>query len=182
MSPGSHAPLVLWLLLLAGPVLGEDFRVERASTRLVDQTYVLDAQIQYGFSVTALEALDNGVPLTLVVRAQVRREGAWIWEASLVDKQVLYLIRYQPLSEQYQVVGDGVRRNFVSRDAAITALGEVEDLPLVERSALRSGQSYRVHLKASLDIEALPLPLRPLAYLKPSWQLASEWSLWPLEP
>ena len=32
-----------------------------------------------------------------------------------------------------------------------------------------------------LEIESLPTPLRLLAYLKPSWRLASEWTTWPLE-
>jgi hypothetical protein len=31
-----------------------------------------------------------------------------------------------------------------------------------------------------LDIDALPTPLRLLAYLSDDWRLASEWYTWPL--
>ena len=32
-----------------------------------------------------------------------------------------------------------------------------------------------------VDIEALPAPLRPVAYLSSPWRLTSEWYEWPLE-
>ena len=38
------------------------------------------------------------------------------------------------------------------------------------------------NLKIALDIEELPLPLRPTAYLLPSWKLSSGWTTWPLRP
>ncbi len=175
--------LLAWLGLSAA-VLADEFEVIQAKARRDQNAWVLDARVRYGFTATALEALDNGVPLTLEVRAQVRRAGSWIWSPSLVDKQFLYQIRFQPLTNQYQVVDvrSGSRRAFVTRASAVAALGEVDGVPLIEQSALEPGQKYQVHLKAALDIEALPLPLRPLAYLKPSWQLSSAWSTWPLAP
>ena len=149
-----------------------------------DDTYLLDLDIRYDFSDAVLEALDNGVPLTLVVTAQVRRQGAWIWESNQADLRRMYLIRYQPLSEIYQVASlpDGERRSFVSRSAAIAALGEIRDLPLVKLDRLEADEEYLVRVKVELDIEALPLPLRPTAYLSRDWKLSSDWSEWPLEP
>jgi hypothetical protein len=181
---------LLSIALLLGfllPAWGADtgFVVSRPKEAMMqDDTYVLDLQIDYEFSDAVLEALDNGVPLTLVVRAQVRRKGAWIWESNLADLRRLYLIRYQPLSEIYQVAGlpNGERRHFVSRSAAITALGEINGLPLIARDRLAPDESYLVRVKVELDIEALPLPLRPTAYLSPSWSLSSDWSEWALQP
>ena len=184
----SLGPLLLLLLLLLGALPGParaegGFVVTSATAEPVDLLYLLDAQVDYTFSDTVLEALDNGVPLTIEVRVQVRPEGAWIWSRSLVDLSQLYRIRYQPLTELYQVtrLPDGPKRSFVTRAAAIAALGEIDKLPLVERDALDSGKRYLMHIKVSLDIEALPLPLRPVAYLKPSWNLSSGWTQWPLD-
>ncbi|MGD9299645.1 MAG: DUF4390 domain-containing protein, partial [Thiohalocapsa sp.] len=42
--------------------------------------------------------------------------------------------------------------------------------------------AYEVQIRVSLDIEELPLPLRPMAYLYPSWKQSSKWTKWPLEP
>jgi hypothetical protein len=160
------------------------FAVTRVATELKNGVYYLDAEVDYVFSDSALEALDNGVPLTLEVRVQVRREGAWMWEENLAEQRQLFLIRYQPLSEIYQVVRqpDGPKQSFVTQAAAIAALGEIEDLRLLEQERLEAGEKYRVKVKVSLDIDALPLPLRPVAYLKASWDLSSGWSRWPLEP
>jgi len=184
-------PLLRVLLLLiaaqlaARPAHAEGgFVITRATTTLRDERYLLNAQVDYDFSEAVLEALDNGVPLTLQMRIQVRPQEAWIWESSLVDLTQLYLIRYQPLSELYQVtrLPHGPRQSFVTRTAAIATLGEIEGLPLVKRRLLDPGEHYLMHIKVSLDIEALPLPLRPTAYLTPSWNLSSGWTQWPLEP
>lgn len=183
-----HLPWRLMLMALwtlATPALAADsFRVESARTRLDGQTYTLDAQIHYGFSELALEALDNGVPLTIEVHVQLRPKGAWIWADNLVDLRLRYSIRYKPLSERFvvsQVPGEG-GRSFVTRDAAIAALGEIQGLGLIDTARLDPKNDYQVHLKAELDIEELPLPLRPMAYLRPSWKLSTGWTRWPLKP
>ena len=66
--------VALWALAHAHAA-ADSFRVESARTRLDGQTYVLDAQIHYGFSELALEALDNGVPLTIEVHVQAQAQG-----------------------------------------------------------------------------------------------------------
>ena len=175
-----------WLLaaILALPAAAGGFRVESAKTHLDGETYVLDARILYGFSELALEALDNGVPLTIELHIQVRPQDAWIWDDNLLDRRLRYAIRYKPLSERFlvsQLPGNG-GRSFVTRDAAIAALGEIKGLPLVGAAHLDPNTSYEVHIKAELDIEELPLPLRPMAYLRPAWKLSTGWTKWPIEP
>jgi hypothetical protein len=36
-------------------------------------------------------------------------------------------------------------------------------------------------VKVNFDRDALPLPLRPIAYIDPQWYLSSDWTLWPLK-
>jgi hypothetical protein len=52
---------------------GAGFEVISASTRLEGGVYRLSAQIEYRFSNPALEALQNGVPLTVELEMEVRR-------------------------------------------------------------------------------------------------------------
>ena len=145
---------------------------------------VMDATIDYGFSEEVLEALDNGVPLTLEVHVQLRGADDWVWSESLVDQRLRYVIRYKPLSERYLVsrIPDDGGISYVTQDAAIAALGEIEGLQLVSRErVLEEGDELEVQIKVSLDIEELPLPLKPVAYLHPSWKLTSGWTKWPLD-
>ncbi len=179
--------LVLGLLagmLPAAAQARDAFTITNTTTRLDEGTYWLDFDIDFTFSEQALEALENGVPLTIMVHIQLRAADAWIWNDSLVDARLRYAIRYKPLSERYEVYRlPGTRgRSFVSREAAIAALGEFRNLDLVSASALDPEADYEVHIKAELDIEELPLPLRPIAYLRPAWDLESPWSTWPLKP
>lgn len=187
-APGGRRRGLWWpallALVLAWGALGGDVRVTEVSTRLVEGTYRLDALIDFGFSPETLEALANGVPLTILMQFQVRRADAWIWNANVTDLQLRYAIRHKPLSETYEVyrLPGTAGRTFVTREAAIAALGEVRGLELVDQSRLEAGVDYVVELKVSLDIEALPLPLRPTAYLSSAWKLASPWTKWPLTP
>jgi hypothetical protein len=175
-----------WALLLLGlPLLAvANFEVVQVRTRLDGDNYLLDARIDYGFSDRALEALDNGVPLTLLVQLQVRPAKAWVWTENLTDLAFRYRIRYKPLSESYLVTQlpgrDG--HTYVSRDAAIDALGEITDLHLLNHDRLDPETDYELRIRVSLDIEQLPLPLRPMAYLHPAWKQASDWTRWPLTP
>jgi hypothetical protein len=180
-------PAFTLALLLGGVVPAsaeEGLSVEQVETRLVDNVYIMSATLDYRFSAAALEALENGVPLTILVQIQVRRAGAWLWEDSLSDVQLRYAIRYKPLSERYEVsrLPGSEGRSFVSREAAIRALGEIKDLSLIAVESLDPQAEYEVQIRASLDIEELPLPLRPMAYLRPSWSLSSGWTKWPLSP
>lgn len=173
------------LLTLMTSALAKDaFQVEQVQTRLENGVYYLNANMRFSFSDEALEALDNGVPLTLVTHLQIRRKAAWLWEDSLLDLQLRYAIRYKPLSARYEVYRlPGERgRGFETREAAIRALGEFTNLQLLNQNQLEPGADYEVQLQVALDVEELPLPLRPQAYLKRAWKLSSQWSKWPLTP
>ena len=188
MSGRRHLPTLLVLTLslaLAMPALAKDrFRVHHPQIRLENGTYIMNLAVSFAFTREALEALDNGVPLTITTHIQVRRSDAWMWEDSQLDLQLRRAIRYRPLSKRYEVyqLPGASGREFVTHEAAIRALGEIADLRLVDQQSLDREHAYEVQLKVFLDIEELPLPLRPMAYLKPSWKLSSGWKKWPLTP
>ena len=98
---------------------------------------------------------------------------------------VYFFFWYLKSIERYlvsQLPGEG-GISYVTRDAAISALGEIESLQLVSVERLQEEEGpFEIQIKASLDIEELPLPLKPIAYLFPSWKLSSGWTKWPLEP
>jgi hypothetical protein len=186
MSAAGSARLLFaaLLLVMVAAAGADDFKVVQARTHLDQGIYQLDATIDYDFSERALEALDNGVPLTLEVHIQVRSADAWIWENSLLDARLRYRIRYKPLSERYlvsQLPGEN-GHTYITREAALAALGELRGLDLISAKRLEPDTDYEVHIRASLDIEELPLPLRPMAYLRPSWKQSSDWTKWPLTP
>jgi len=182
-SPVLRILLLLWALA-AAPEVAAEVSVKEVQTREEGGMLVMDANIDYGFSEEALEALDNGVPLTLAVHVQLRGTGDWVWTTSLVDLRLRYVIRYKPLTERYHVsqLPDKGGVDYVTRDAAVAALGDIDGLQLISNKRLDEEEGpFEIQVKAELDIEELPLPLKPIAYLFPSWKLSSGWTKWPLD-
>jgi Domain of unknown function (DUF4390) len=62
----------------------------------------------------------------------------------------------------------------------LQAAGFVHDFPVLDYDRMQDGQSYSVRLRGSLDIEALPTPVRLLAYVSSAWDMDSEWYQWHL--
>jgi len=172
-----HWLLLAWLTAMPVVVLAADFKISNQVCRSADNAFVLDADIDFDFSDKVIEALQNGVPITLEMHLQVRRKGAWVWEKDLLDSRIRYQIRYHALASVYQVVDlqNNAQQSFVSREVAISSLGDVHGLPVILHSKLDKGKIYNIELRATLDIDSLPLPLRPLAYLSPDWNLSSKW-------
>ena len=157
------------------------FEIRHAAARLVGGVYVLDAHIDYAFSPESLEAMDSGVPLTILLEVDVERDRA-ILNEMVVTVRSRHRIEKHSLSEQYMVTDLSTRRSrtYRSFEEMATDLGTVEGLPMLDRRLVDDGDHYTLRLRAKLDIEALPAPLRPLAYLTAPWRLSSDWYSWPL--
>ena len=185
MKTFAHIIAIIVLGWLASAALADEVEFRRIALTLSDQGLILlDAEIDYQLNDTVSEALENGVPLTFETHVQMRRAKAWIWEQDAVDHRLRTVLRYRPLSGLYELrnlQGDeGL--SFATRDAALGALGRIVAMPIVERASLDLDQEYLVRVEVGLDIEALPLPMRPLAYFKPEWSLSSETWEWRLRP
>ncbi len=158
------------------------FEVLSAATRLEGGVYRLNARIEYRLSSAALDALQNGVPLTVDIEMEVRRRRSWLWDETVYALTQRFQLEYHTLSRQYLVsnLNSGERRAFPTQTAALEFMGRIHDFPLLDRSLLTKNERYEAALRALLDIESLPAPLRLLAYLSDDWRLTSEWRAWPL--
>jgi hypothetical protein len=174
-------PARYWVLLFAlwlpAMSYAADYKILNQTCRSTEDAFVLDANIDFDFSDKVIEALHHGVPITLELHMQVRKQDAWLWEKDLTEIRLRYQISYHALASVYQVLDlqTNTKENFVTREIAVNALGEINSMPVVRHEQMEKGKIYRVGLKTSLDIDALPLPMRPLAYLSPSWNQSSEW-------
>jgi len=157
------------------------FTVRTAGTRLVDGVHRVDARIDFAFSGEALEAMENGVAITVSVRMQVL-ELSRVWDREVAAVTARYRIQAHALSRQYLVknLSTGEVSTYRDFDDMRQAIGRFEDFPLLDDHVLDPGERYRVRLRATLDIESLPTPLRLQAYFKPSWRLSSDWFTWTL--
>lgn len=177
------AMAALWLLSWGPSVQAEsEFAVRAVDTYLSGKVYHLDAEIDYTLTPEVLEALQNGVPLNMQVSIEVYRDRRWWWDEDIASLTQRYRVQYHALTERYVVenLNSGAPETFTSLRAALRALGRIRRLPLLDQNLLEAGEDYRARMRVELDIEALPAPLRPLAYLSSHWRLGSEWYDWSL--
>ncbi len=177
-----------WLIACAFALLAQDsalsapvevepgFRVRSADVRLENGIYFLDAKIVFDFSSESVEAMDNGVTLTVLVDVEVFRQRA-LWDRKILSRQSRIHVGVHALSKKYLMknLDNGETHTFRSVEEMAAALGNIRRLPLFTAAGLESEQTYTARVRARLDIEALPSPLRPLAYVSQAWRLASDW-------
>ena len=169
---------------LASRSLETGFRIRHVTTRLIDGVYLLNADVDFAFSEQSLEAMNNGVPLTVLIELEVLRKRDVLWNIPVTKQELRFRIETHALTKRYVVrsLNTGHTRNFRSFADMHQSLGEISGVPIIEASRLNASHRYVGRLRARLDIEALPSPLRPLAYLSRLWRLTSEWYSWPLVP
>ncbi len=181
--------LTLWCLLfcLALPARAEDpapgFHVREARSWLVDDVFQLRARIDYVLSAPVSDALNNGLPLVIELQVEVVRDYFGVWDQSVASLTQQYQLQYHALSRQYLLrnLNSTAQRSYPTEQAALDALGDVDALPMLDRRLLTEGVHYDGKVRAQLDIESLPTPLRLVAYFDSDWHLSSEWYRWSVQ-
>ena len=177
------ACLSLICLLLPGLAHAKGFSIQSVETRLQDQVYMLDTRLDLAFSDEAKKALQSGIPIIILLDIEVEQLRSWWWNKTVNRLQQGYLLLYHGLTEKYIVnnLDSGTQGDYTSLGACLSAMSRINRLPLIDATRLEKDKLYQLRLKVYLDIESLPAPMRPLAYISSDWQLASDWYIWPLQ-
>jgi hypothetical protein len=158
------------------------FEVRSAIAELRDGVYYLNAVIGYRLSTEAIDALHSGVPLGIRLDVEIIHPRRWWFDDDSNTLRQSYQIDYHAISERYIVlnINSGEQASFASLLSALEYVGRVERLPLIDSAVLEDDRGYYVRMRASLDQEQFPGPLRLLAFWRRDWAIASEWYRWPL--
>jgi hypothetical protein len=158
------------------------FQVRSAIAELRDGVYYLNAVIGYRLSTEATDALHSGVPLGIRLDIEIIHPRRWWFDDDSVALRQSYQLDYHAISERYIVLNlnSGEQTSFASLLSALEFIGRIERLPLIDTAVLADDRGYYVRLRASLDQEQFPGPLRLLAFWRRDWSIASEWYRWPL--
>lgn len=159
------------------------FSIQSLETLMQNRVYLLNANFHYQFSKEAIEALEHGVPLLILVDIEILTPR-WYWaDKSIAELEQGYLLLYHALSENYVVhnLNSGTQNNFISLKLALNSLSRIKELPILDANLLDPAKNYYLRVRTHLDIESLPAPMRPLAYISSDWALASDWYKWPLQ-
>ena len=189
-TPGKYVLFVLLAALVVGTGLAQDaveregyFEVRSASTEVADGVHALDARLQLVLPTEALTALESGVTLTIELQLQVILVRRLVPDAVEAELAVRYELEYLPVSQRYVVrnLNSGNQDSFSTLYSALNSLGRVQGLPVIDDALLAADRTYRVRLRAMLNMQRYPVALRVLFFWRGQWQLQSEWFEWLLE-
>ena len=176
------AGLVYGLLLVCSISQAAEFSIDSANTYLNQGVYNLNTDIHYELSEEILEALGKGIPITFQLLIEIEQPRRYMWNEHVTSRTQRTVLLFHALSEQYLVknMASGEQQSFRLLNSALKAIGEIRNVPLLAEGSLEKGVDYQVRLRSEIDINALPAPLRPVAWVSDGWKLATEWFICPL--
>lgn len=171
---------VLLMACWAGCAAARDITVEAVSSRIEDGHFVLDAQLDVHLTENTREALENGVTLEFELDTRLLRPRRFWWDGELASGTRRFLLSRHALADGYLLSEQGSDRQqtFKALDDALRGLGALQGYDAGRVDPALRGRHFRGRLRLRLDIEALPAPLRPIAYVSPSWRVSSGWYEW----
>jgi hypothetical protein len=161
----------------------ERFEVRSAYLELADGVWHLDARLQLGLSPAARRAIDDGVPVTLTLAAEISRVRRLLRDEVVASLEQRWTLQYHALSQRFLVtsVNSGQQDSYATLGLALEGLADVRHLPVVDESLLQQGRRYDVNLRATVDIGGLPETLKALMFWR-DWSRATEWYAWTVYP
>lgn len=156
--------------------------IRQANVVLQDNSYFLNANIDYALSPAAKAALLKGIALSWTIPVVLKHNRDYFWDTEVFRTTLRYQVQYFALLNVYRVKAEhsGQVNNFSTLAMALNSISVIKSFRLIEQSALLADQRYSASLKVIFDREALPIPLRPAAYLNKQWFLSSDWYTCPL--
>ncbi|MCK5871846.1 MAG: DUF4390 domain-containing protein [Methylococcales bacterium] len=154
--------------------------IKQVSLQPYGQWYQLQITTNFHLSPMAVEALESSIPLLWCLKVKFERLGL-VWNPNLFTKNYCYKVQYHALLKTYSI-SHKETKYFHSLPSALNTLSMIDNIKIIKSSKIKADENYRLQVKWQFDREALPLPLRPLSYLDPQWDLSSDWYLWTSEP
>lgn len=173
---GVSAALVL--VLGAVPLAFAEFAVRKVEVQNVKEQLSVSADLDLGLTQEVEDAVNNGVPLVLLTEFKIIRNGL-LWDTDIDQTKTRSRLRYHALSDHYIVetsASEGIEM-FRSVDDALRRIGRLRNITLTLPKS-RAKSHHQLAVRSRLDINALPGPLRPMAFLSPNWRLSSDWTRW----
>lgn len=181
---GWAAATLSGLLLVAAPVAAaERFEIRNAFAEPVAGVWVLNANLDLGLTGAAREALQEGIPLTLVLDVEITAERGFLPDAGVAELVQRWKLAFDALSQRYVVTNLNSRAQSTQAtlEEALDSLSQVRGLPLVDAALLRAGRRHEISLRASVEIGGLPDAVKVLIFWR-EWAVSTGWYTWSIRP
>ena len=161
---------------------GGRFEVRSAFLEPVEGVYQLNAAVDLSLSRSALQAVREGVPLSLELDISVDRRRSYLPDEDVAFLVQRWQIQYHALSERFLVsnLNSGQQTSHSTLALALAAVSQVRGLPVIDAPLVRDGGRYEVSIRMVATIEGgLPDALRTIMFWM-DWRRSTDWYTWTL--
>jgi hypothetical protein len=172
------------LLLLSGPSssLAVDISVRNPTLAPGDEGHVLSADFNINLNARLDDAIARGVTLYFVVDFELTR-ARWYWlDEQVISRSQTFQLSYHALTRQYRLSSGALHQSFASLDDAQRILSRLRNWLVLERGAVRPGESYQAAVRMRLDLSQMPKTFQVNALANRDWNLSSDWARWIFSP
>jgi hypothetical protein len=171
------------LTMLASPAWGQPPRpiIPEIVLTHTDQEVLLYINFQGGFDREILEAIADGIPITVTFYLKVyRKRGLW-FDEEVLAKIIKHMVKYDTLKKQYRVSEiNGLFSSMkVTKDepTMVRWMSEIEGQPLIPFHLLQPSEAYYVKAMADLQAVKSPFPLSHMPFLAGLWDMGTPWTV-----
>ncbi|MFM7066459.1 MAG: DUF4390 domain-containing protein [Gammaproteobacteria bacterium] len=183
------AAAAAWLCCgLLGPLSAQAeeesrFEVRSAYLEPVDGVMQLNATLELGLSATAQEALRDGVPVTVTLESQLRRQRRFLPDAAVASLEQRWRLQYHALSDRWLVthLNTGQQTSWTTQAAALEHLARPRGIPIIDAPLLRDAARYEASVRATAEVGGVPDSLKVLMFWV-QWKRTTDWYTWTVRP
>ena len=156
--------------------------IKQADLQLVDDFYLLNAEISIDFDAEIEEAINKGVPLHFLIEFQVVSPRKYWFDDEIITTTNRVVLSYHALTKQYLINRETHQKSFETLDEAIDELLQLTDLKVFEKVLIEKDANYKAALLMRLDQAKLPKAIQVDAIASEKWNITSQKYEWPLKP
>lgn len=157
---------------------GSSLSIQSAELDLVEDSYVLNADVDIKFSEEIEQAVVKGFVLNFIIEFQLVTPRKYWFDDEIATVTRRIALSYHALSRQYLLTRGDQQRTFASLDDAIDALSDISDLKVFQRTDVEKGVLYKATLLMRLDQTKLPKALQVDAIGSDDWKMTSQHFEW----
>jgi hypothetical protein len=148
------------LLLTVVAAQAGSIEPQRASLTPGDDGYTLSAEFSLDLGNRLEDAVARGVPLYFNLEFVLERPRKYWVNEHVITRSLTYRLSYSSLTRQYRLTTGSLHQNFGSLQEALRVVGRIAALPVVEKEAIKAGESYEAAVRLALDRSQLPKPFQ----------------------
>lgn len=153
----------------------ERIDIARAALESREDGWYVNAEFDFSLNSHLEEALTHGLPLYFKTEFELTR-SRWYWlDEKTAKAELNWRLSYNALTRQYRLSTGSLQLGYPTLADAIGVMSRTRNWKLLDKGALKPGETYQAAIRMQFDTSQLPKPFQISAITSREWTLESDW-------